>query len=622
MVAAGLLVAHGTRAQAPAWDLAARLGPPNNINTAHTIYHTAADAQGNLIVVGVFQGQFTLGSTTLTSAGATDLFIAKYLPATDTWAWAYRGGGRDFDAFSDVVVSGNTIYAVGNINNSLTNASLVTLGTAGSSGTSGVRVLGASRLASADFLLAKYTDNGTSATLNWTQVGGGTVSDYASRVAVSGTSVYVAGGYSNTPANVRQVVFGGDGTTAGTVPVNGASPGSGGYYDMLLTKYTDLGSTGVLRWVQVAGGDLSDQATGVAVQGNAVYLSGGIESSATAAGAITLGSNGTTAGTALQYGATTTISGDILLAKYTDNGTSATFNWSQVAGGTGPDGSEDLVASGTSVYVAGTLFNSSTDASAVVLGGSGATPGTRPQLGASAVPSNDLLLLKYQDNGSSGSFVWSQVAGGSGTDQVHDLALGNQGIYVVGDCFNNDTNAAGVTFGGSGTTAGNLRRGGATSTASNDVVVARYQDNGSSGAVAWAQVGGSPSNDTGNALALTGQGVYTISKSWLPATYGSLTVAGATGEGSLVIARLSPTVLPTRPGSVAPALALVPNPTGTGAATLSGIPPGAIVHVFDTVGRQAGTFTTDATGTAALAGLAPGLYLVRVGAATARLVVK
>ncbi|RZL08566.1 MAG: hypothetical protein EOO62_15070, partial [Hymenobacter sp.] len=503
MLATALLVALGARAQAPAWNLATRLGPPNNINTAHTIYHTVADAQGNLIVAGIFQGEFTLGSTTLTSAGATDAFIAKYVPATDTWAWAYRGGGRGFDAYSDVAVSGNTIYVVGNISNSLTNANLVTLGSAGSSSASGVRVLGASRLASADFLLAKYTDNGTSATLNWTQVGGGTVADYASRVVVSGTSVYVAGSYTNDPANVRQVVFGGDGTTAGTVSVSGASPGSGGYYDMLLTKYTDLGSTGVLRWVQVAGGDLSDEATGVAVQGNAVYLSGGIVSSATVSGAITLGSNGTTAGTTLQYGASTTVSGDILLAKYTDNGTSATFNWSQVAGGTGPDGSEDLVASGTSVYVAGTLFNSSTDASTVVLGGSGTTRGTRPQLGASASPSNDLLLLKYQDNGSSGSFVWSQVAGGSGTDQAHDLAVGSQAIYVVGNCFNNDTNATGVTFGGSGTTAGTLQLGGATSTASNDVVVARYQDNGSSGAVTWAQVGGSPSDDTGDALALT-----------------------------------------------------------------------------------------------------------------------
>jgi hypothetical protein len=69
-------------------------------------------------------------------------------------------------------------------------------------------------------------------------------------------------------------------------------------------------------------------------------------------------------------------------------------------------------------------------------------------------------------------------------------------------------------------------------------------------------------------------------------------------------------------------LALFPNPTAT-AATLTGASPGAIVRVFDTLGRVVLTAEADANGTATLhwpaQSLAAGMYLVRAGQASARL---
>ncbi|MBD2724666.1 right-handed parallel beta-helix repeat-containing protein [Hymenobacter armeniacus] len=68
-------------------------------------------------------------------------------------------------------------------------------------------------------------------------------------------------------------------------------------------------------------------------------------------------------------------------------------------------------------------------------------------------------------------------------------------------------------------------------------------------------------------------------------------------------------------------LALFPNPT-TGAASLVGVQPGAVVTVFDAVGRPVLTTTATAGGTAALVlprGLAAGVYMVRAGAAAIRL---
>ncbi|RYU72052.1 T9SS type A sorting domain-containing protein, partial [Hymenobacter persicinus] len=80
---------------------------------------------------------------------------------------------------------------------------------------------------------------------------------------------------------------------------------------------------------------------------------------------------------------------------------------------------------------------------------------------------------------------------------------------------------------------------------------------------------------------------------------------------------------PVRVVSVAPALLSVhPNPT-TGVATLTGAQPGAVVQVFDALGRPVLTASADAAGTARLtlpAGLSAGVYVVRCGSQTARLV--
>ncbi|WP_262905867.1 beta strand repeat-containing protein [Hymenobacter terricola] len=70
-------------------------------------------------------------------------------------------------------------------------------------------------------------------------------------------------------------------------------------------------------------------------------------------------------------------------------------------------------------------------------------------------------------------------------------------------------------------------------------------------------------------------------------------------------------------------LTLAPNPAR--ATTLAGAEAGAPVQVYDALGRLVLTATADAAGTAALAlptGLAGGVYVVRAGAASARLVVE
>ena len=60
-------------------------------------------ADGSAIVSGRFSGTATFGSTTLTSAGSFDVFVAKTTP-TGSFAWAVRAGGAGKDSGNSVAV--------------------------------------------------------------------------------------------------------------------------------------------------------------------------------------------------------------------------------------------------------------------------------------------------------------------------------------------------------------------------------------------------------------------------------------------------------------------------------------------------------------------------------------
>ena len=76
-----------------------------------------------------------------------------------------------------------------------------------------------------------------------------------------------------------------------------------------------------------------------------------------------------------------------------------------------------------------------------------------------------------------------------------------------------------------------------------------------------------------------------------------------------------------KPAGAATGLSLYPNPAH-GAATLTGALPAATVTVLDALGRVVIRATADASGTAALGGLAQGLHLMRAGASSVRLAVE
>lgn len=616
------LIVSSAQAQAPAWNLALNLSSNSGLNSGNSyVNEITTDAQGNVLVTGTFRGTLTLGTTTLASAGSTDLFLAKYSPTTSTWVWAVRGGGTGNDAAGGVAVSGTSIYLTGYIQNDLANSNQVAF--SNSNGSARVQLGATTTTNGIDAVLVKYTDAGSAASCTWSQVGGGTGDDAGADVAVSGSNVYVTGVFYNNLANTNSVVFGGSGSTPGTVRVNGATATVS--QDLLLVKYTDNGATATLGWTQVGGGTSGDYSNSLAVSGTSIYLAGAIRNTLTDANKVVFGGDGTTAGTNSQIGAAAATSYDVLLAKYTDNGATGSFRWSQVGGGYDTDQAFDVAVSGSNVYVSGYISNSSDNANQVAFGSSGVTPPTVTQLGTAPNTTNpDFLLAKYIDNGSSAALGWLQVAGGSGDDEAAGLAVSGNTILVTGQLTNDLANSKQVVFGGSGTTPGTLRQVGATSVATQDILLARYTDNGATATVNWTQVGGGQNYDGGAHMALKGQQIYVAGYYGGSATFGTTTIntSGPSVFGGVVL-RTTDTSLPLASTSptTSPGLTLYPNPS-TGIATLQGASSHVVVYVFDVLGKAVLTTLTDATGTATLPKLSPGFYLVRTGTSLIRLAVE
>ncbi|UOG76600.1 T9SS type A sorting domain-containing protein [Hymenobacter tibetensis] len=160
-----------------------------------------------------------------------------------TWAIQNSGGVVIPNA---IAVNGTNVYVVGRF--------LFTL------------VLGTTTFTSTgisggyDVFVTKITDAGLSGSFTWALQGAGPRSDYAAAVAVNGSAVYVAGGFSGT------VGFG----SADLTSVAGSD-------DVFITQLLDAGSSGRFTWAQSAGGTDYEQARSVAIgPGNKVYVGGNV----------------------------------------------------------------------------------------------------------------------------------------------------------------------------------------------------------------------------------------------------------------------------------------------------------------------------------------------------------
>lgn len=485
-----------------------------------------------------------------------------------------------------------------------------------------------------DLFVAKWSTSSRS--FVWAQRAGGAQEDFAVALAVSGTSVYIAGSFMGT------AIFGpGTFTSVGTA-------------DAFVAKLTDAGSTGSFIWTQHLRGDsmppsgnaIRNSVISLAVQGSAVYVAGYFEAEMRFGPTLTLYGNGnatfvarlTDAGLTSTFGWVLPARGPVqavavvgtsvyiagsfsqsatfgpftlsvnapnspnaYIAKLVDSGTTASFVWAQQMGGPGGDGAYALATNGNGVYVAG-YFRQTISFGSTTLTGAGST---------------DAFVAKFTDSAAPGTFIWAQRAGGPSFDGAFALTASGNAVYVAG--YFSQT----AQFGNTALIA--------NGTPYEDAYVAKLVDAGGSSSFAWAQRAGGPTADAALAVATTGSAVYVGGYITPIASFGSQTISGPIGSNIGFLAPLNDaTGLTTTSEYFAGAVNVFPNPAhGRTTVQLPAIAGTATLTLLDALGRPLRIHKVAAANSKTdldLTGLAPGLYAVRVAAgsssATRRLVVE
>jgi hypothetical protein len=215
-------------------------------------YGIAIDSSGNIYVTGIFSYNASFGSTTLTSSGWYDIFVAK-LDSDGNWLWAKTAGGTGNDyCYSIVIDSTGNSYVTGYFR--------------------GTASFGDTTLTSSgedNIFVAKLDSDGN---WLWAKQASG---DLSQSIAIdsSGNS-YVTGYFAGTAS------FGNITLTSNTYPYK---------YDIFVAK---LDSNGNWLWARQAGGADYDKSRSIAIDssGNS-YVTGCFRGNA-AFGNIYLTSNG------------------------------------------------------------------------------------------------------------------------------------------------------------------------------------------------------------------------------------------------------------------------------------------------------------------------------------------
>jgi hypothetical protein len=181
-----------------------------------------AVAGSALYVVGRFEQNATLGTSTLNTGGGALAYAAKLLDAgaTSSVSWVQTPASTTSSMYAGTVaVVGSNVYVSGDF--------------------TGTAAFGTQTLTSAgnrDVFVAKLLDSGSAGTFAWVQAAGGTSDDIAPGLAVAGTSLYVAGSFASSTASF------------GTTTL--ASAGRG---DIFVARLLDGGPSATFAWARRVG---------------------------------------------------------------------------------------------------------------------------------------------------------------------------------------------------------------------------------------------------------------------------------------------------------------------------------------------------------------------------------
>lgn len=310
------------------------------------------DIEGNIYITGTFNSSARFGNISITSAGYSDAFVAKY-NNNGNILWVKQIGGISYDVGNDIKIDtiGN-VYVAGSYTNNSTyiyemfiykytnngtfqwsqsakgkaNAYSIAVDKEGNQYVTGLfegtAIFGTTTKTAVgefDIFIAKYNSAGV---FQWVQSAGGTGEDYGDEIAVDSIgNVYITGSYSYT-------------STFGSI-----SKISSGGYDVFIAKYN---SNGVIQWVQSGGSINSEYAYGIAIDaGGNLYITGHYY--------------GTTKFENISKSSLGRYS-DVYVVKYNTTGA---LQWVLSSGGIGEDyGSAIAIDSKNNIYVTGYFYTS------------------------------------------------------------------------------------------------------------------------------------------------------------------------------------------------------------------------------------------------------------------------
>lgn len=333
----------------------------------------ASDANGNVYVIGDFTDTHDFdpgaGVANLTSAGNTDIFIAKY-DANGNYLWAQGFGAGLGDSGENIYVdaSGN-VYVTGSFQGTIDfdpGGGVTNLTSAGSG----------------DTFFAKYDTNGN---YIWAKSIAGSSNNLGSAISVDGNgNVYVVGGFEGTAD------FDPDAGVANLTSAGGS--------DIFFAKYN---ANGTYQWAHGIGGTSGDRAERVAIDDNGnTYIAGIFQ------GTVDFDPE---AGTANLTNAGTSI----FFAKYDTNGN---YVWAKNI--------EAITAINIALDKNGNIYITG---SFIAMADFDPGPGTANLIGTGFM---DIYLAKYNNNG---EYQWAHSFGTTGSNQGNDIAIdANDNIYITG----------------------------------------------------------------------------------------------------------------------------------------------------------------------------------------------
>lgn len=398
------------------WVWASR-GGGSGVDNARAI---ATDSEGNQYACGLFQGSATFGSTTLTSSGSYDVWLAKQ-DSAGNWIWAVRAGGTGGDIGVSIATDwSNNVYMAGGFEGtvlfgsiSLTavgaqdrfiakldsggnwlwvkqasgcNCNELALDASGNvylTGTfSGTASFGSYSVTSAGYTDAYVAKLSSSGSWLWVRRGGGTNYESSFCIAVDNASnLYLGGSFEGTA------------TFGGTPSLTAV-----GSWDVFVAK---LDSDGNWLWSRRGGGTSYEDPIGIATDASAnVYVMGYYNGNAsTAFGSTTLTGMG---------------GWDIWLAKLDSAGN---WLWANKMGGSANDFCTDMVVTApSSIYLTGYYYSQPANFGATPLACSG---------------NNDVFVARLDGNG---TCLQALRAGDVNYDSGYGIAVDlNSNVYITGN---------------------------------------------------------------------------------------------------------------------------------------------------------------------------------------------